>query len=90
MYIGWKDLSRDIESGNPKVKNYFDTFGFVVIQDILDKKEFKKYLKEYDVQYEIRANEYTPWKMLLNRFGFSGTKKFGFRKIVHELFKKVG
>jgi hypothetical protein len=90
MYISYKDLSRDIESGNPNVKNYFDTFGFVVIQDVLDKKEFKKYLKEYDAQYEIRANEYTPWKMLLNRLGFSGPKKFGFRKIAHEIFKKGG
>ena len=90
MYISYKDLARDIANNDFKVKNYFDTFGFVVIQNILDKAEFKEFLKEYDVQYEIRANEYTPWKMLLNRLGFSGPKKFGFRKIAHELFKKGG
>lgn len=90
MYIEFKEFVQLVQNSDDRVKNYFDTFGFIVIKNVFDRVEFKKYLKEYDLQYQIRANEYSPFLMLINRLGFSGPKKFGFRKIYNELFKKVG
>ena len=46
MYIKYEDLKSAIEVQDPRIKNYFDTFGFVVIKDVLDKSEFKNLLKE--------------------------------------------
>lgn len=90
MYIEHKKLLEYIENGDEKIKNYFDTFGFVVVKNILNKKEFKKYLKEYDSQYNQRTDNPSILTMLVNRFGFTGPVKYGFRKILKRLFGDSG
>jgi len=90
MYIHYSELENYINANDDKVKNYFDTFGFVVIKGVLDRKQFKKYLREYDLQYKLRVGELSSWEMLLNRLGFSGEKKYGFRQVIKHFFGKRG
>jgi len=90
MYFDYKDLISSIDSGDLKIKNYFDTFGFVVIKNIVNKNDFKRLMLEYDYQYETRTGELSVMKMLINRLGFSGQKRFGFRKILSSIKNRGG
>lgn len=89
MYIEYSELKKVIHESDNKVKNYFDTFGFVVIKNVINKEEFKKFLKEYDHQYQVRANEYSPFLMLLNRLGFSGPKNLDSEKYIMNYLKRL-
>lgn len=86
MYLNYKDLEKSIKNKDQKYKNYFDTFGFLVIKNFIDKNDFNKFLKEYDEQYKKRFNQPSIIYMLLNRLGFKGPKKFGFRHIIKSIF----
>lgn len=85
MYIDYKEFQEKNIQSDDRIKNYFDTFGFIVIKNVFNNREFKKYLKEYDHQYRVRADEHSPVSMLINRLGF-----FQVRKIYSEIFKKTG
>ncbi|HEU5048623.1 MAG TPA: phytanoyl-CoA dioxygenase family protein [Rickettsiales bacterium] len=85
------ELLEAIQAGDPKIRNYFDTFGIVVIKGLLTKKEFKQLLCEYDQQYAARMGaKKSVVKMLLNRLGFSGPKQYGFKAILREMCRGWG
>jgi hypothetical protein len=90
MYFKYQDLISSIGNDDKKIKNFFDTFGFVVIRGAVNKSDFKKLLREYDDQYIKRSGELTPWKMLLNRLGFSGEKRYGFRQVARAVLRRGG
>ena len=90
MYYEFKDLEVAIKNKDQKIKNFFDTFGFVVIRNIIKKEDFNKLLKEYDSEYERRTNEISIIKMIINRIGFSGEKKFGFKFILQKIINRGG
>ena len=82
MFWTKDQLMAAIDAKDPTLRNYFDTFGFVVLKGFLNKDDFKKLLKEYDHQYAMRTEKKEPWKMLLNRLGFSGPKVHGFKQVI--------
>lgn len=84
------DLLQAIANKDEKIRNYFDTFGVVVIRGMLDRQEFKKLVKEYDHQYDLRANRAPFSVMLRNRLGFSGPKRYGFKYILRSLYRRDG
>ena len=47
MYFTYTDLVESIELGDHRIKNYFDTFGFVVIKNVLSKSDFKNANTKY-------------------------------------------
>lgn len=46
MYVKWEKLKRNLD--NPSYRNYVKTFGFLVVKNVLSKKEHKLWAKEYD------------------------------------------
>lgn len=88
MFVKYTELLKSIKTNDRKYANFYDTYGFLVIRGVLTRQEFVKGVKEYDSEYRRRTGEETVLKMLLNRVGFSGEKKYGFRKILATIFKK--
>ena len=74
MYFNAHDLNESIKDNDYRIKNYFDTFGFVVIRGFIDSKDRKSILENYNKEFERRLNEYTFTKILKNRLGFYGPK----------------
>jgi ectoine hydroxylase-related dioxygenase (phytanoyl-CoA dioxygenase family) len=80
-----------IAKGDSRIRNYFDTFGFVVVRNALDKDEFKKLLTEYDDQYTARTGRVSVRAMLWNRLGLTpGPKKYGFKIILKAILRPDG
>ena len=52
MYFTRKELEQSINAQDERIKNFFDTFGFVVIREMIPKKDFKMLLREYDKVYD--------------------------------------
>jgi ectoine hydroxylase-related dioxygenase (phytanoyl-CoA dioxygenase family) len=90
LYFSIDELNDEIRNGQDKIKNYFDTFGFVVIKKILKPEDFKKLYKEYDAQFERRTNEISALKMLKNSLWLDGKKRYGIKYSLHALFQRVG
>ena len=90
MEYSYKELKISITNGDERIKNYFDTFGYVVIRGVLSDSEFKEMLREYDRQYELRTGEMSIWRMILNRLGFLGPKRYGFREVLRKIRQPGG
>ncbi len=88
MYWQKSELYTAIRHNDPKIRNFYDTYGVVVIKNFLNKQDFKDILKEYDEQYRTRAGKVTPAKMLINRLGFSGPKQYGFKAIAKAILRR--
>ena len=88
MYVNYDALQIAINNNDQRYANYYSTYGFLVIKNILSRKEFSQCVSEYDTEYRRRTGEESAWAMLANRFGFSGKKRFGFRKIVSSILRK--
>lgn len=88
MCVTYKELSQAMKSGDRKYSNFYDTYGFLVVMSVLDKNEFNECVKEYDSEYKRRTGELSAWEMLVNRAGFSGPKKFGFKQVIAALYKR--
>ena len=88
MYVDYLALKSAIENGERSYANFYDTYGFLVIRNVLSRVEFKECVKEYDSEYKRRTGEESILKMLVNRMGLSGPKKYGLRKIASTLFRK--
>lgn len=88
MFVKYAELLKYIKTNDRKYANFYDTYGFLVIRNVLTREEFVKGVKEYDSEYRRRTGEETVLKMLLNRLGFSGEKKYGFKRILATLFRK--
>lgn len=89
MYFQRKELEQSIASKDKRIKNYFDTFGFVVIRNMIPKKDFKMLLKEYDDAYnkwETQRNDgkeiKSPIYKLLNSLHLKGKKKYGIKEAI--------
>ena len=53
MYFTKAELEQSISFNDKRIKKFFDTFGFVVIREMIPKKDFKMLLvKEYDKVYD--------------------------------------
>ena len=96
MYFTKKELEQSISFNDKRIKNFFDTFGFVVIRQMIPKKDFKMLLKEYDKvydKYEIFRNGgkevKSSWHKLFNSLNLKGKKEFGIREALAS-FKRVG
>jgi hypothetical protein len=91
MYWTKNELDQAMRSGDFKIRNYFDTFGFVVIKGILNKEEFKELYTEYDAQYSQRTGRKSVKEMLWNRLGLTaGPKQYGFKAILKAILKPDG
>ena len=51
MYFNAHDLNESIKDNDYRIKNYFDTFGFVVIRGFIDSKDRKSILENYNKQF---------------------------------------
>jgi len=96
MYFTRKELEQSINAQDERIKNFFDTFGFVVIREMIPKKDFKMLLREYDKvydKYEIFRNNgeevKSSWYKLLNSLNLRGKKRFGIREALGS-FRRVG
>jgi hypothetical protein len=90
MYFNAHDLNESIKDNDYRIKNYFDTFGFVVIRGFIDSKDRKSILENYNKEFERRLNEYTFTKILKNRLGFYGPKHTRFKDIYNKFFRAPG
>lgn len=90
MYFEKSELTLSINSDNNKIKNYFDTFGFVVIKNFIDKSERKKLKRNYDNEFMEKLKEASLIRMLINRLGLSGQRIFGFRDILNKIKRLPG
>ena len=88
MYVNYVILRKAINDHDQRYANYYNTYGFLVVKNILSRKEFCQCVAEYDAEYRRRTGEESISTMLANRFGFSGKKIFGFRKIASSIFRK--
>jgi len=55
MYWDKEVLDTAITSNDPRLRNYFDTFGFIVIRNFLTMNDFEILSEEYDHQYALRT-----------------------------------
>ncbi len=88
MHVNYKVLRSAIESGDRRYANFYDTYGFLVIRNLLSKQEFKECVREYDSEYKRRTGELSPWEILLNQLGFSGPKMYSFRQVMTAIFRR--
>ena len=89
MYFSAKELEQSIASNDERIKNYYDTFGFVVIRKMIPNKDFKKLTKEYDRTYNERNNDKSSFYKLFNSLHLIGKKKFGIKEALKS-FKSSG
>jgi len=94
MYFSYDELINSISVNDPKIKNYLDTFGFVVVRGVLNSSEYKTMLREYDAQYSKRkplTSVSDRLKLLLTKANYEGRwlpglwyllKALGFRKLI--------
>ena len=54
MFCTRQELYSAIDRKDERIKNFFDTFGFVVIKNMLNASEYKNLKEEYDAQYRLR------------------------------------
>ena len=87
MYFTKQELYESINKNDSKIKNYLETFGFIIIKDMLPKNEFVNIKKEFNKQFEERLGEVSIQKMILNRL-FEKNKKYGFKDI-YSKFKRA-
>ena len=80
MYFSSKELKQSIAANDERIKNYYDTFGFVVIRNMIPSKDFKKLHKEYDRTYNERNNEKSSWYKLFNCLKLKGNKEYGLKE----------
>lgn len=90
MYFEKSELVSSINSNDNKIRNYFDTFGFVVIRNFIDKTERNKLKKNYDLEFNQRLKEASLVTMFVNRLGLSGERIFGFRDILNKIKRLPG
>lgn len=60
MYWPKEFLDQSIDEDDFRLRNFFDTFGFIVIRNFLSSGDFKKLSTEYGEQYKARAREILP------------------------------
>ena len=89
MFFTKKEFIDSIERDDLRIKNYLETFGFVVIHDLLDSDTLSKLDNEFEKQFEGRISEISISEMILNRL-FSKNKKYGFKTILRRLFRPRG
>ena len=89
MFFSKKELDESINNNDFRIRNYLETFGFVVIRNIIEDEHFGELDREFDSQLEARIGETTILSMLCNRI-FSKNKKFGFRSILRRLRRAPG
>jgi hypothetical protein len=90
MYFEKSELISSINSGDNKISNYFNTFGFVVIKNFIDKPDRKKIKKNYDAEFKEKLKEASFFDMFMNRLGLSGKRIFGFRDILYKIKRSPG
>jgi hypothetical protein len=90
MYFEKRELVTSINSNNNKIRNYYDTFGFVVIRNFIDKSERKILKRNYDAEFKKKLKEASLITMFINRLGLSGERIFGFRDILNQIRRLPG
>lgn len=93
MYVEYSELSKAIDSdctkySNRKYANFYDTYGFLVIRNVLTPEEFAKGVEEYDSEFRRRTDEDTLLRMFLASFSFSRKKKYTLKQTLDALFRK--
>ncbi|MGB0637020.1 MAG: hypothetical protein ACPGN6_06395 [Gammaproteobacteria bacterium] len=93
MYVEYSELSRVIDSNdskysNRKYANFYDTYGFLVIRNVLTPQEFAKGVEEYDCEFRRRTGEDTLLRMLRASFSFSRKKKYKLGETLDAIFRK--
>ena len=70
MYFTRKELEHSISFNDKRIKNFFDTFGFVVIRQMIPKKDFKMLLKNM-IRYTINMKYLEMVVKKLNHVGIN-------------------
>jgi hypothetical protein len=60
MYWTKSQLDAAIEAKDYRFRNFFDTFGFIVIREFLNEMDYIDLANEYSVQYRMREKEIHP------------------------------
>lgn len=89
MFCTKKVLYRAIDQRDLTIKNYFDTFGFVVIKNMLSKSEYNSLKSEYDKQYRFRQAILTRKEIIKNIFP-NGFYIGGIVKVIKEFSRREG
>lgn len=90
MYFSAEEVNHSIQTNDSGIRNFFNTFGFCVIRNFYSKEDYKTLTREYDRLYALRLGHEPIWKMLANRLGFLGPRRYGFRAILKRLFHLDG
>ncbi len=88
MYFHIDDLEKAIKAKDYRIKNYYETFGFVVIKNFIRKNELSEIKVNYDQEFRRRRKEFTFFGLLKNRLGFDGPKEVGFRALLRKFIRK--
>jgi len=89
MFFSRDELVDALENDDSRIRNYLETFGFVVIRGLIPKNQVAGLKKEFSSQLERRSSEVSVIKMLANRL-FSKEKKYGFRSILRRIKRPRG
>jgi len=90
MEIDYKNLQSAIIDGDNRYANFFDTFGFIVVRNVIDTLDFQMLLKEYNSQYAQRMEFISIIDMIRNRLGPRSARKIGFKKIILNIIRRPG
>ena len=83
------ELIESIENKDQRIRNYLETYGFVVIRGLVDTDSYHELKKEFEKQFEDRIGAKSILAMLSNRL-FSKNKKYGFRNILRHMLRPLG
>jgi len=88
MYFHINDLKKAIKAKDYRIKNYYETFGFVVIRNFIKKNDLGEIKINYNQEFKKRKKEFTFFGILKNRLGFDGIKEVGFRALIRKFTRK--